>query len=79
MVPYLMERCRLEQDEADKLFMLLVYGLFYVNRSLKWSKDDAWYQMQLTINRFMFGGFTALEKNDNQFCDTLLAKPEKKL
>jgi len=39
---------------------MIVYGLFYVNRSMKWMKDDSWYEMQMTVNRFMFGGFDAL-------------------
>lgn len=63
MIPYLMKNCQLGREEADKLFMMLVYGLFYVNRSLKWNKDDDWYRMQLMINCFMFGGFKALEKH----------------
>ena len=62
MVPYIMEHCGLGRDEADKLFMMMVYGLFYVNRSLKWSKDDGWYKMQLMLNRFMSGGLEALRK-----------------
>ena len=41
---------------------ILVYGLFYVNRSLKWNKDDSWYEMQLMLNRFMSGGLEALRK-----------------
>ncbi|WP_160635223.1 TetR/AcrR family transcriptional regulator [Pseudoflavonifractor sp. 60] len=60
MIPYLMRECHLGRDEADKLFMMIVYGLFYVNRSLKWSKDDNWYKMQFMINCFMFGGFDTL-------------------
>lgn len=59
MIPYLMEQCSFDRDEADKLFMMEVYGLFYMNQSLKWSKDDSWYRMQLLINRFVFGGYTA--------------------
>lgn len=62
MIPYLMEQCHLDATKADKLFMMLVYGLFYVNRSLKWSKDNDWYRMQIIINRFMFGGFGALSE-----------------
>lgn len=66
MIPYLMERCDLSQGDADKLFMMLVFGLFYMNRSLKWSKDNSWYEMQLLAARFMFGGFEALQrKNKN--------------
>lgn len=66
MIPYLEKHCHLSADEADRLFMLLVYGLFYVNRSLKWNKDDGWYRMQLMINRFMFGGFDALRNQNKQ-------------
>ena len=62
MVPYLVKNCHLSHSEADKLFMMIVYGLFYVNRSMKWMKDDSWYEMQMTLNRFMFGGFDALRK-----------------
>lgn len=62
MVPYLVRQCHLSHDEADKLFMLIVYGLFYVNRSLKWNKDENWYQMQMTVNRFTFGGYEALRR-----------------
>jgi AcrR family transcriptional regulator len=60
MVPYLVKNCHLSHSEADKLFMMIVYGLFYVNRSMKWMKDENWYEMQMTLNRFMFGGFDAL-------------------
>ena len=61
-VPQFMEQSRLSRDEADKLFMMIVYGLFHVNRSMKWNKDDAWYQTQMMFNRFIFGGLEALRK-----------------
>ena len=62
MVPYLVKYCHLSHSEADKLFTMIVYGLFYVYRSMKWMKDDSWDEMQMTLNRFMFGGFDALRK-----------------
>ena len=65
MVPFLMRRCHLDQGMADKLFMTIVYGLFYMNRSLQWKKDKDWYEMQMVFNRFMFSGFDALHKRDN--------------
>ena len=55
-----MNHCRLDKNQADRLFMMLVYGLFYVNQSLKWVKDENWYEMQMMINRFMFGGLKEL-------------------
>ena len=60
MIDYLTSYCGLSRDEADKLFMLLVHGLFYMNRALKWNKDADWYEMQLIVARFIFGGFNAL-------------------
>ena len=64
MIPWLMERGNLSQDDADKLFMMIVFGLFYMNRSLKWSKDDNWYEMQLLVARVLFGGFEGLQRRD---------------
>ena len=60
MILYFMNHCRLDKNQADRLFMMLVYGLFYVNQSLKWVKDENWYEMQMMINRFMFGGLKEL-------------------
>ena len=60
-IDYATNRIGLTRNEADKLFMMIVYGLFYMNRSLKWSKDDHWFRMQFLVLRFMFGGFDALE------------------
>ena len=62
MIPYIMNRCHLGRWEADKLFLMIIYGLFYVNRSLQWKKDSDWYEMQMVVNRFMFSGFDALQK-----------------
>lgn len=61
-VPYLADRCHISRDQADKLFMMIVFGLFYVNRSLNWNKDDDWFEMQLLAIRFVLGGWEALRK-----------------
>ena len=61
-VPYMQEKFHLDRETADRIFMMLICGLFYVNRSLKWNKDNNWYEMQLIINRFIFGGWEALGK-----------------
>ena len=66
IVPYLSERCSLSLWEADKLFMMLIFGQFYMNQALKWSKDTNWYEMQFLASCFMNGGFEALRnKNRN--------------
>ena len=60
---YMSKRTGLAKADADRLFMMLVYGLFYMNRALKWSKDESWYRMQLLVNQLMFGGLDALSKH----------------
>lgn len=61
-IEYFTRRAGLTRAEADRVFMMLVYGLFYMNRSLKWNKDDSWYRMQFLINQLVFGGCDALGK-----------------
>ena len=59
-VAYMADRCRITQDQADKLFMMIVFGLYYLNRSLNWRKDDSWFEAQLLVMRFVLGGWDAL-------------------
>ena len=61
-VAYISAHTGLSKTEADRLFMMLVYGLFYMNRALKWSKDDDWYKMQFIVDQFAFGGWDALSR-----------------
>lgn len=60
MTRYLVRQCGLPADQAEHLFMMIVYGLFYCNRSMQWKKDDNWYEMQFTANQFIFGGLQAV-------------------
>lgn len=79
MIPYLMRRCHLDQGMADKLFMMIVCGLFYVNRSLQWKKDEDWDEMQMVVNRFVFSGFDALRRRDSVESENgLLIQPNPK-
>ena len=66
MIPYLMGRCKLAQGDADKMFMMIVFGLFYMNRALKWSKDNSWYEMQLLVTCFITGGFDAIQRRSKK-------------
>lgn len=56
MLPILMEKCNLSRKEADKIFTLIIYGAFAVNKSLNWKKNNEWYQLQSTISKFVLGG-----------------------
>ena len=62
MIPYIMRECHIDHNNADRLFMMIVYGLFYVNRSMQWKKDDEWYNFQMIMNKFMFGGLDTLKE-----------------
>lgn len=60
MISYMTQRCQVTRKQADKLFMMMVFGLFYVNRSMKWSKDDEWYEMQFVALRAILGMIDSL-------------------
>lgn len=61
MIPILMGNCGLSKREADKLFLLVIYGAFYVNKSMNWKKDDEWYRVQRVLSKFILGGFNTLK------------------
>lgn len=63
MLPTLMEKCNLTKKEADKIFTLIIYGAFAVNKSLNWEKNNEWYQLQSTISKFVLGGLRTFIKS----------------
>ncbi len=56
VVPVLMKRGGISEDEAELIFRFILYGSFAVNRSLGWQKDDRWYRCQSLLGRFVSGG-----------------------
>ena len=60
MIPVLEARCGLSREEADKLFLFIIYGAFSVNKSMCWGKDDECYHLQGVLDKFIMGGFSAL-------------------
>ncbi len=40
--------------------MFVIHGLYYVNRSMKWEKNDDWYRMQYLVNQLFFSGLEGL-------------------
>ena len=55
-IPYLERTCDLSRADADRIFLFVIHGLYYVNRSMKWEKDDDWYRMQYLVNQLFFAG-----------------------
>ena len=62
VVPLLQQKCGLEREPAEKLFMFIIYGAFYVNRSVNWEKNSRWYDTQIMLLGFITGGINALKK-----------------
>ena len=67
---YLAERdmsCNLSREDADRIFLFVIHGLYYVNRSMKWEKDDAWYRMQYLVNNLFFAGLEGIKALPEEF------------
>lgn len=59
-VPMYMLAGGIRRDEAELLFQRDLYGAFYMNRALRWKKDDLWYRTQLLICRGVLGSLETL-------------------
>ena len=59
-VPLYMLAGGIRRDEAELLFQRDLYGTFYMNRALRWKKDDLWYRTQLLICRGILGSLETL-------------------
>ncbi len=66
-VPYLEKSCNLSREDADRIFLFVIHGLYYVNRSMKWEKDDAWYRMQYLVNNLFFAGLEGIRALPEEF------------
>ena len=66
-VPYLEKTCNLSREDADRIFLFVIHGLYYVNRSMKWEKDDAWYRMQYLVNNLFFTGLDGIQALPEEF------------
>ena len=66
-VPAIQKQCGLSAEDADRLFMIVIYGLYYVNRSMKWEKNDAWYRMQYLVSNLYFSGLEGVKALPEEF------------
>ena len=58
--PGIAKQCRVSEEDADRLFMFMIYGLYYVNRFMKWEKSDDWYRMQYIVNHMLENGLDSI-------------------
>lgn len=47
------------EKEADELFNFLLYGSFYVNKMMGFTKDHDWYRLQGRIISFILAGLSS--------------------
>lgn len=50
-VPLYMGRGGLTRREAELMYLRDLYGTFFLNRALRWHKDDYWYRMHILATR----------------------------
>ncbi|MGN0193799.1 MAG: TetR/AcrR family transcriptional regulator [Pseudoramibacter sp.] len=63
VIPELMARSGLAEDEAEMLFKFILHGSFAVNRSLGWNKDARWYRYQKILADFIGAGVEKTKKS----------------
>lgn len=66
-VPAIAKQCRISEEDADRLFIFIIYGLYYVNRSMKWEKSDDWYRIQYIINMLLDSGLNSISALPAEF------------
>ncbi len=66
-VPHLEKACSVSREDADRLFLFVIHGLYYVNRAMKWEKDDSWYRMQYLVNQLFFSGLEGIRSLPEAF------------
>ncbi|MBQ6400639.1 MAG: TetR/AcrR family transcriptional regulator [Clostridia bacterium] len=66
-VPMMQKEHNLDAGDADRLFMFVIYGLYYVNRSMRWEKNDDWYRMQYLVTNLFFSGLESVKALPEKF------------
>ena len=66
-VPGIAKQCRISEKDADRVFMLMIYGLYFVNRAMKWEKSDDWYRLQYIVNNLLDTGLDGVSALPEDF------------
>ena len=59
-VPGIARQAGVTEEDADRLFIMTLYGLYFVNRSMRWEKDDSWYRMQYLMHHMFWAGLKGI-------------------
>lgn len=60
MVPKIAKEYGLSLPLAEKLFIFILHGTFFVNKSMDWEKSKEWYDVQKMILKLLSGGVQKL-------------------
>ncbi len=60
VVPSIMQRGTLSEEEAEMVFRFVLYGSYAINRSLGWQMDERWFRWQSLLSHFINAGIKAL-------------------
>ena len=63
LTPLYMEYGKMSEAEAKLLLLYDIYGTFYMNRSMKWNRDEQWFQICALMDANRLGGLEALYQN----------------
>ncbi len=58
-----MQYAHLSEKEAQLLFMRDIYGTFYMNRAMRWKKDEHWHRVHGLVARCTIGALDRLHDN----------------
>ena len=67
IIPELIRRGGLTEEQAEMIFKFALNGTFAINRSMGWKKDARWFETQYLLCRFIDGGIQSIcSKGDKQ-------------
>ena len=61
-VPSLVFHFKLSEQQAEMLSLFILQGVYNVNKTLKWTEDDAWIETHLMLIRFITRGCIGMEQ-----------------
>lgn len=55
-IPFLVKVCSITEKQAEKLFLFILNGMYTVNKSMKWTENEEWYDFHQVLIRFIVNG-----------------------
>lgn len=58
-VPFLVKTCQVPTTVAESLLRFVLKGIYAVNQSLRWQRNDEWYRVHYELAKFLVKAFSA--------------------